>query len=485
MRNLKLEDLTIAEIAPQIERKKISPVELTKLYLDRIAHLDPVLNSYVTITDKEALAEAQAAEQDILDGKYRGPLHGIPVAIKDNLAVKGVRTTAGTQILSDWHPDFDATVVERLRAAGAIILGKTNMHEWAGGGTTINPYYGTTHNPWDTSRVPGGSSGGSAAAVAADLCLVAIGTDNAGSIRNPASYCGVVGLKATYGRVSRYGGVAGTGGFSSDHFGPFTKTVADCALVLAAIAGEDAKDPLSSSVPVANYNERIGSPVKGMKVGVVQGFFDELMVGDTAKAFDEALKVLESLGLAIETVNIPHKDLLPAVQTITSRIENVVAHEVYLRTRPREYSRALLERLVCSLTIPAATYVTAQRVRRLICEEFQNAFDQVDVIVAPTVGMAAPTIEECDQGFAEIDGKRVSFRDPRGSFGTQCTIPFNVTGLPALSLCCGFSTKGVPFGMQVVGGNFQEATVFQVAHAYERQAGWYLRKPKLSDELSA
>lgn len=479
MPDWQLEDLTIAEISPQIESKKISPVELTKLYLERIARLNPVLNAYVTITKEEALAEAQRAEQEILRGKYRGPLHGVPVAIKDNLAVKGVRTTAGTKILADWKPDFDATVVTRLREAGAIVLGKTNMHEWAGGGTTINPYYGTTYNPWDTTRVPGGSSGGSAAAVAADLCLAAIGTDNAGSIRNPASYCGVVGLKATYGRVSRYGGVAGTGGFSSDHFGPFTKSVADCALVLGAIAGQDARDPLSSREPVPDYGETIGSRVSGMKVGVVQGYFDEFMVGETAKAFQDALKVLKSLGMDIEEVSIPHKDLLPAVQTITSRVENVVAHDVYLRTQPGDYSPALLQRLICSLTIPAATYVTAQRVRRLICEEFESALDKVQVIVAPTVGMAAPTIEECEQGFAEIDGKRVSFRDPRGSFGTQCTIPFNVTGLPALSLGCGFSSDGVPFGMQVIGGNFQETTVFQVAHAYEREAGWYTRKPAL------
>lgn len=477
-----LADLTIAEIGPQIESKKISPVDLTQLYLDRIARLDPALNTYVTLTREEALADARRAEQEILRGKYRSPLHGIPVAIKDNLAVRGVRTTAGAKVLANWQPDFDATVVTRLRDAGAIVLGKTNMHEWAGGGTTINPYYGTTHNPWDTTRVPGGSSGGSAAAVAADLCLAAIGTDNAGSIRNPASYCGVVGLKATYGRVSRYGGVAGTGGFSSDHFGPFTKTVADCALVLGAIAGQDTRDPLSSSEPVPNYGEIIGSAVRGMKVGVVQGYFDELMVGEAAQAFDNALEVLRSLGMDIEEVSIPHRDLLPAVQTITSRVENVVAHEFYLRTRPRDYSPALLQRLICSLTIPAATYVTAQRVRRLICEEFESALVNVDIIVTPTVGMAAPTIQECNQGFAVIDGKKVSFRDPRGSFGTQCTIPFNVTGLPALSLCCGFSSAGVPFGLQVVGANFQEPTVFQVAHAYEREAGWYTRKPKLAGQ---
>ncbi len=242
--------LTIANLAPRIAAREVSPVDVTACYLERIKRLNPAINAYSTVMEDDAMAEARRAEEEIASGSYRGPLHGMPVSIKDNLAVKGYPTTAGTKILADWKPDFDATVVTRLREAGAIVLGKNNMHEWAGGGTTMNPYFGTTYNPWDTSRVPGGSSGGSAAAVAADLCLVSIGTDNAGSVRNPAAWCGTVGLKATYGRVSRWGGVAGTGGFSSDHFGPFTKTVEDCALVLTAIAGEDPNDPLCSTETV-------------------------------------------------------------------------------------------------------------------------------------------------------------------------------------------------------------------------------------------
>ena len=353
------------------------------------------------------------------------------------------------------------------------------MHEWAGGGTTMNPYFGTTYNPWDTSRVPGGSSGGSAAAVAADLCLISIGTDNAGSVRNPAAWCGTVGLKATYGRVSRYGGVAGTGGFSSDHFGPFTKTVEDCALVLAAIAGEDPKDPLSSPESVPDYREGMAGAVAGMKVGVVNSYFDELMVDEVAKAFQDAFAALESLGMQVKEVPIPHMDMVPAVQTATSRCENLVAHEPYLRKQPRDYSFELLARNIASLTIPASTYVTSQRVRRIICREFEEALGDVQVIVAPTVGMAAPTIEECKQGFAEIDGRRIPFRHPSGSIGTRCTIPFNVTGHPALSLCCGFTATGLPIGLQVVGSCFDESRVFQVAHAYEQAAKWYERKPRI------
>ena len=469
--------LTIAGVAPRIAAREVSPVELTACYLDRVKRLNPVLNAYSTVMEDDALAAAREAEQEIGGGRYRGPLHGIPVSIKDNLAVKGYPTTAGSQILKDWKPDFDATVVARLREAGAIVLGKNNMHEWAGGGTTMNPYFGTTYNPWDTSRVPGGSSGGSAAAVAADLCLISIGTDNAGSVRNPAAWCGTVGLKATYGRVSRYGGVAGTGGFSSDHFGPFTKTVEDCALVLGAIAGEDPNDPLSSPESVPDYREGMGGAVAGMKVGVVNSYFDELMVDEVAKSFQDALAALESLGMQVKEITIPHMDAVPAVQTATSRCENLVAHEPYLRKQPRDYSPELLYRNIASLTVPASSYVTSQRVRRVICREFEETLQDVQVIVAPTVGIAAPTIEECKQGFAEIEGRRIPFRHPSGSIGTRCTIPFNVTGLPALSVCCGFTASGLPIGLQIVGACFEESRVFQVAHTYERAAKWYERKP--------
>ena len=472
--------LTIAGVAPRIAAREVSPVELIACYLERIKRLNPVLNAYSTVMEDEALAAARRAEQEIGNGNYRGPLHGIPVSIKDNLAVKGYPTTAGSKILADWKPDFDATVVARLREAGAIVLGKNNMHEWAGGGTTMNPYFGTTYNPWDTTRVPGGSSGGSAAAVAADLCLASIGTDNAGSVRNPAAWCGTIGLKATYGRVSRFGGVAGTGGFSSDHFGPFTKTVEDCAMVLGAIAGEDPNDPLSSPEPVPDYREALGKAVAGMKVGVVDSYFDELMVDEVAKAFQDALAALESLGMQVKKVTIPHMDMVPAVQTATSRCENLVAHEPYLRKQPRDYSPELLYRNIASLTVPASSYVTSQRVRRIICREFEEALQDVQVIVAPTVGIAAPTIEECKQGFAEIDGRRIPFRHPSGSIGTRCTIPFNVTGLPALSVRCGFTAGGLPLGLQVVGACFKEGLVFQVAHAYEQAAGWYERKPEVA-----
>ena len=479
MKALDLEGLTIGEIAPLIRKKQISPLELTRLYFDRIKKLNPVLNAYLAMTETDAVAAARRAEREISKGNYRGPLHGIPVSIKDNIAVKGVTTTAGSKILADWVPDFDATVVERLKQAGAVILGKTNMHEWAKGSNSINPFYGTSCNPWDTARTPGGSSGGSAVAVAAGLCLASVGTDSAGSVRNPASLCGTVGLKPTLGRVSSFGGVAGTGGYTVNHFGVLTRTVQDCAVVLGHIAGHDPKDPLSSDEPVPNYTKPIGVPVKGMKVGIIKGYFEQSLVGEVRSAFDEALKTLKALGMKIEEITIPHIDLVPALQAASTRPEANSDHDQYLRTRPRDYSPGLLYSLIAGLLIPAPVYVTAQRVRRLLCQEFDTAFEKVQVIVAPTLFSTAPTIEECNRGYIEADGKRINLTDRAGNFLTRYTIPFNVTGLPAISVCCGFSSSGLPIGMQISAPPFQEGKVLQVAHAYERTAEWYKRNPQL------
>jgi aspartyl-tRNA(Asn)/glutamyl-tRNA(Gln) amidotransferase subunit A len=480
MKSIDIEAITISEISRHIRGKKLSPVELTNLFLERIKKLNPVLNAYVTLTEERALADAKVAEKEIARGRYRGPLHGIPFSIKDNLVTRGIRTTAGSKVLAEWVPDHDATVVERLKQAGAVILGKTNMHEWASGGTTINPYYGATRNPWDLERVPGGSSGGSASAVAASLCLGSIGTDNAGSVRNPASFCGTVGLKATYGRVSRFGDVPGTGGFSSDHFGVFSKSIKDCATILQRIAGYDPKDPLSSEHPVGNFSRDIGKSVKGLKFGILRGYFNDKVATEVNSSMEEATLLLRSLGMKEVEFSIPHKDLIPAVQTATSRVENIVHLMPHMKSRPDDFSRPLLHRLIGSLMIPASSYVTAQRVRRMICEEFEKAFDKLDVIVTPTTPITAPTLEECKQGFVEIDGKRIALQPAGISLGTTFTVPFNVTGLPAVSLCCGFSSVGLPIGMQIVGGNFEESRVFQVAHAYEQAARWFEKRPEIT-----
>ena len=479
MKALDLEGLTISSIASLIRKKQISPLELTRRYLDRIRMMNPVLNAYLAITEEDAAAAARRAEREISKGNYRGPLHGMPFSIKDNIATKGVTTTAGSKILADWVPDIDATVVERLKKAGAIILGKTNMHEWAKGSNSINPFYGTSRNPWDTTRIPGGSSSGAAVAVAANLCLAALGTDSAGSVRNPASLCGTVGLKPTYGRVSCFGGVEGTGGYTVNHFGILTRTVEDCALVLRHIAGHDPKDPLSSDEPVPDYTKRSRIPVKGMKVGIIKGYFDDHLTGDVQRAFQDALRVLRSLGLKIQDITIPHMDLVPALHAASSRPEANSDLDQYLRTRPRDFSPGLLYSLIAGLLIPAPVYVTAQRLRRLLCQEFDTAFESVQAIVAPTLFSTAPTIEDCKRGYIEADGKRVNLQDRAGNFLTRYTIPFNVTGLPTISICCGFSSSSLPIGMQIAAPPFQEGTLFRVAHAYERAAGWYKRKPPL------
>jgi aspartyl-tRNA(Asn)/glutamyl-tRNA(Gln) amidotransferase subunit A len=479
MNGFEIEGLTISAVAPLIKKKQVSPVDLTKAYLERIEKLNPRLNAYLAMAQGEALAAARKAEREIAKGKYRGPLHGIPFSIKDNIATKGVTTTAGSKILADWVPDYDATVVEKLRSAGAIILGKTNMHEWAKGSNSINPFYGTPLNPWDTTRIPGGSSSGSAVAVAAGLCLGSIGTDSAGSVRNPASLCGTVGLKPTFGRISSFGGVAGTGGYTVNHFGILTRSVKDCALVLNQTAGYDAKDPLSSDAPVSNYTRMLGTSVRGIKIGVIKGYFDQCIVSEVRHAFDDALKTFKALGMKIQEVVIPHIDSVPAAQAGSTRPEANSDHDHYLRTRPRDYSPGLLYSLIAGLLTPAPVYVTAQRVRRLICQEFDEAFKSVQVLVAPTIFSPAPTIDECNRGYIEADGKRINLADRAGNFLTRYTIPFNVTGLPDMSLCCGFSSSGLPIGMQVVAAPFREDIVFQVADAYESNTEWHTRNPPL------
>ena len=474
-----LERLTVTRASHGIGGGEVSPVELTRCALARIERLNPVLNAYAFVMKEQALAAAERAGEEIASGRYRGPLHGIPVSIKDNIAVKGVPATAGSRTLADWIPGHDATVVSKLKAAGAVILGKTHMHEWAKSSHTNNVFYGPSRNPWDTARATGGSSGGSAAAVAASLGLASIGTDSAGSVRNPAALCGIAGLKPTHGRVSLSGGVPGTGPGSVNHFGVLAKTAEDCAVVLNCIAGADPKDPYCADVPVPDYTRELTSGVGGLKAGLVRGYFDALMFDEVRQVFAEAVRFLPSLGVETEEVDIPHMELLPAVQACIARVEDMPDHDRYLRTRPRDYSPGMLKNLIGSLLISGSAVNTAHRVRRLIYEGFERAFERVQVMVVPTISFPAPTLEELDRGSARIDGREVRLSDRRGNLFTLCTIPFNQTGLPALSVCCGFSPSGLPIGMQIVGRPFDEETVLRVGHAYERAAGWYEKTPDL------
>ena len=472
-----LTDLTLADASARIRSRELSPTELTELMLARIDRLNPELVAYVTVAREEALADARAAEAEIRDGRYRGPLHGIPLSIKDNIATRGIRTTAGSKVLEDCVPDHDATVVARLREAGAVILGKTNMHEWANGGTTINPFYGTTRNPWDMERIAGGSSGGSASGLAASLCLGSIGTDNGGSVRNPASLCGTVGFKPTYGRISRFGHVPGDGGFSTNHLGVFSKTVRDCTLILQAIAGPDAKDPNSADEPVPDYRDGLEAGIEGLRVGIVKDYFDRYMVKSVNDAFVGAQRQLESLGAKLVEVEVPHLDTTRFVWPCITRPENVVENLPYLSARPRDYSPRLLLQNIGSMLIPADAYIAAQRIRRLLCREFDEVFEGVDLIAAPTAAVPAPTIEESKRAVMEVDGEEIRLEGPGVNFRSLFTTPFNLTGLPALSVNCGFSSGGLPMGLQIVGPRFREERVMRAAHAYEQAAGWYRHTP--------
>jgi aspartyl-tRNA(Asn)/glutamyl-tRNA(Gln) amidotransferase subunit A len=475
-----VENLTIARLARQIRDRKVSPLEVTRLFLERIERVNPILNAYITVTVDDAIAAAKRAEDEISRGGYRGSLQGIPFSIKDNLATKGVRTTAGSKILANWIPEFDATVVAKLKAAGAVILGKTNLHEWALGGTTINPFYGTTRNPWDLNRIAGGSSGGSGAAVASSLCLGSIGTDSAQSVRNPASMCGIIGLKPTYGRISQYGTVPGTGAYSCNHTGILTKDVEDAAIVLEALAGHDQRDPMSAEHPVANYRDAIGKDIKDLRVGILRGYFDEDMATEVKETFDDAIEVLEDLGMKTEEVTIRHMDLIPAVKVCTSRVENASAHERNLRTRSRDYSKQTLYAYVSALLVPASVYLMAQRIRRIICDEFHELLKRVQLFAVPTVPFTVPTIDECNAGWLNIDGKQIRRQDERGGADSLCAIPFNVTGFPSISVPCGFSKAGMPIGMQIASGPFREELIFSAARAYEQATEWHKRKPNIT-----
>ena len=445
-----LENLSISEVAPKIRSGEVSPVALTKLYIERIERLNPLLSAYLTPTPESALEEAAAAEKEIRSGGYRGPLHGIPVSIKDNFATRGVRTTAGAKALSDWKPDFDATVVSSA-AGGRRRQPGQDQHARVGQGKPRGePVLRHSLATLGTATgYPGGSSSGSAVAVAAGMCMASVGTDAAGSVRNPSSLCGIVGLKPTYGRVSVFGGVPGTGGYSTNHFGPLTRTVADCATMMQVIAGHDPQDPLSSREPVPDYAEVLGSPIEGMRVGIIKGYFERFASNEVSQALANALDTLRSLGMAVEEVTVPHMDMIPAVQLCTSRVESTADAEYYLRNHARDYSPSMLSTQIQALTVSGFAYNQSQRIRRLICEGFDEALDRVDVIVAPTSPVPALTIDESMSSFVTVDGRKTALQGRDGNFLTLCTMPFNVNGLPSLSINCGFSEGGLPIGMQI------------------------------------
>ena len=452
----------IRELGRRFRAGSLSPVELTTALLRRIERLEPTLHAFVTVTADRALADAKAAEGAIARGDDR-PLLGIPVAYKDLYATRGIRTTAGSALLEDWVPDDDATCVTRLQAAGCVMLGKLITHEFAWGIQTPGHRFPPARNPWSLDHIPGGSSSGSGAALAAGLCAGALGSDTGGSIRGPAACSGIVGLKPTYGRCSRAGVV--TLSWTLDHTGPMARTVEDCAYQLQALAGHDPRDPASSRAPVADYLAPLGQPIRGLAVGVPsRDFFLEGADSEVVAAFEASLQTLRELGADVQDVAIPHIWDSPSFMVILAS-EAFAYHERDLRERPEKYGELLRDRLLHGGLYTAAEYVQAMRLRERLRREMLDALATVDLLATPTMPKPAST-------FAGAYDTSVGI--PRANMP-----PFNLSGLPALALPCGFTRGGLPISLQLAGRPLDEATVLRAGHAFERATEWHTRRPPL------
>jgi aspartyl-tRNA(Asn)/glutamyl-tRNA(Gln) amidotransferase subunit A len=452
---------TISELAPRLRAREISPVDITRACLNRIEKLDPALNAFITVTPESALAEARAAEAEILRGEWRGPLHGIPIALKDLIDTAGVRTTAASALHKDRIPSQDAEVVRRLRQAGAVIVGKNNLHEFAYGGSSLVSYFGDVHNPWNDAHISGGSSGGSAAAVTAGLAYAAIGTDTAGSIREPAALCGCVGIKPTYGRVPSRGVIPLS--LSLDHVGPLAASVADAAIVLQAIAGYDPADLTTPNVPVADYVGALREDAKSLRVGVLREYFFDDLDPEVAATMEHALKGIETLVAEMKEVklNVPADRTLQAAESYAYHAENV-------GKTPELYQAETRRRIRSGEAITAAQYIKSRRELDEARRSIAQVFADVDVLVSPTMPMPAPAI-------ADLKADPGALR-PAELKLLRNTRPFNVWGLPAISVPCGFTQNGLPIGLQIAGPHWREDLVLRLAHAYEQATAWHKRK---------
>jgi aspartyl-tRNA(Asn)/glutamyl-tRNA(Gln) amidotransferase subunit A len=451
---------TIHELGDRYRRRALSPVEVTQALLHRIEKLDRHLHCFVTLTADRALAEAKAAEAAFARGDHASPLLGIPVGYKDIYATRGIRTTAGSALLADWVPEADATCVRRLQDAGAIMLGKLITHEFAMGIQFPGHRFPPARNPWNLDHIPGGSSSGSGAALAAGLVHGALGTDTAGSIRGPAAFCGIVGLKPTYGRVSRAGVIPLS--WTLDHTGPMARTVEDCAYLFQALAGHDPADPASARAPVADHLGPLRRGIRGLRVGVPRDFLLDGIDPEVGHAFEQSLVALRDLGASVRDVVIPSIHTSPAFMVILLA-EGFAYHERDLRERAALYGDVLRERLQAGGLYTGGEYVQAQRLRTVLRADMLAALETEEVLVCPTAPRPATS-------FAEALNPDAPF--PRSNMG-----PFNMAGLPALALPCGFSASGLPLSLQIAGRPFDEATVLRAGHAYEQATDWHARRP--------
>ena len=463
--------LSASELARLIESREVSPVQATEAYLQRISEVDGRLNSYITITREQALEAARQAEAEIAAGNYRGPLHGLPLAVKDQFNTAGIRTTGGSSILNEYVPDEDATVMAKLKEAGAVLLGKLNMSEFAMADIYNHPH-GTPRNPWDTTRNPGTSSSGSGAATAAFLCATSLGEDTGGSIRSPANFSGLVGLRPTYGRVSRHGVMGGS--WSMDTVGPISRTVEDAAITFQAIAGHDPKDPYTQDVPVPDYRAALTGDIRDLRVGVVAERINAPNLDpEMRSAVSAAVEKLRELGAATREVSIPLAPSAGALSMTIIGVEWSNLHRRMFEANFDQLDRNNQIRFLTGLVIPAQAYNKAQKLRAMLREQVLSALEEVDVLALPSGVGPAPPVESVpgvpskEMALAGLNA-RISF-----------TGPFNLANVPAISVPCGFTESGLPLGLQIVGEPFAEETLFRVAHAYEQATTWHTRRPTI------
>ena len=451
-----LTSLSLIDASARLKAKTVTSVQLTQACLTRIERLQPVLNAFITVTGAQALAEARAADAEIAAGKWRGALHGVPIALKDIVDTTGVRTTGASALFKDRVPAADAEVVTRLKAAGAVMLGKLNLHEFAYGGTSCYTHFGAVHNPWNPDYIAGGSSGGSGAAVAARLCFGALGTDTGGSIRQPSAHCGIVGLKGTYGRVSTRGVLPLS--WSLDHVGPMARTVADAAAMLQAIAGYDAHEPTSADQPVPDFMRALAVPTRQLRLGVPRAYAEKLDP-DIDAAFMAALGVLATL-----TASRADVDFAPSAddRTAIRATEAFAYHAAYVAKSPELYTPAVLARIRTGEHISAVAYIEARRRMEQLRRDGHPVFERVDVLVAPTT----PVLPIAIKDVTPDDGQQL-----------RNVAPLNLTGFPAVSVPCGFSTSGLPIGLQLIAPAWQEERLIALASAYERATTWHTKRP--------
>ncbi len=458
--------LSLREVSAEIRTRRLSPVELTRMSLEQIARDEPRLNAYVCLTEERAMAAARQAEREIMGGSWRGELHGVPVAVKDLYDMAGLPTTCSSRVRADHVAAGDSACVERLERAGAVIVGKTQTHEFAYG--IVTP---TTANPWNTAHIPGGSSGGSGATVAARGCFMAMGTDTGGSIRIPAAVCGTVGLKPTYGRVSRHG-IASLS-WSLDHAGPLARTVGDAAATLGVLAGFDSRDPGSAEVPVDDYLGGLEIGARGLRIGVPRNYFFDQTDTDVERAVRDAIARLAADGADIVAVDIPMADRIMAVEFGLCLPEAAAYHQTMLRTRRDLYQEDVRTFLEAGEMVPAVDYIAALRLRTQMQAAWRQMFDGLDAVLAPAV--PAPATRRDQQTVTWGDGTQ----EPVSSVFIRLSAPANVIGLPSVAVPCGFSAMGLPIAFQVIGRPFQEALILRIARAYERTADWASRVPPL------